>query len=103
MKSKRTIVIIISLIMLTLTAGIAVAQVSHGILDDVWWFVYSGRSSKLGSSQTGSHYIEVYNKNDYAVRIELNTNRGVQRVELDARETRHFNFTSGRVIKVVKL
>jgi hypothetical protein len=101
MKNKRVFVIGVTLILLALVATVAFAVESK---DGVFWVVIQGRSNRLGSSQSGTRYIEVYNDNDYPVRVTLNTNDGTINGDYDfaAKETKHFDATSGSVRRVVR-
>jgi len=98
MKNKRVLVIGIALILFALVVGAVFAADQK---DGVIWVVVNGRSNRLGSRQTSTHYTEFYNDNDYAVRANLQFNIITQSGDYDfaAKETKHFN-GSGRVSSV---
>ena len=68
MKNKRVLVLGVVLVLLALVATVVFA----GSKDGVYWAVIEGRSPRL--NQSTSMYTEVYNDNNYAVRVDLTMN-----------------------------
>jgi hypothetical protein len=92
MKNKRIAALGIALILLALVVGVAFA--ASGNKDGVLWVVIEGRSSRLGRDQPDhyKHYMEIYNSNDYAVRVVIGNagwNSQFDRY-LNAGETNHY-------------
>jgi hypothetical protein len=86
MKNKKILVVGVVLVLLALVAGVAFA--GKGIKDGVWYVVIEGKSGRIGSTHTG-YYMEVYNENDYRVRI-WSTGAFMGSRELNAKQTLHF-------------
>jgi flagellar basal body-associated protein FliL len=90
MKNKRVLVLGVALVLLALAATVAFAW---GQKDGVVYAVIEGQSPRL-IGQTTAMYTEVYNENDYAVRVDLSRtyNDDVlhRDVQLAAKQTKHF-------------
>jgi hypothetical protein len=93
MKNKKVLILGVALVFLALVAGVVFAQGRLGTLDGVTWATIEGKSSRLPSQST-THYTQVYNENDYAVRVDLSRlhNDDVLHsgVQFAAKETKDF-------------
>jgi hypothetical protein len=101
MKNKRVLVFGMVLVLLALVAGVAFA--AKGNVNGVIWVVIEGKSSRLGNSQRGKWYMEVYNSNNYRVIVNVTGVSGSGDVWFNAGETKHFEAgPSGCVVSVKK-
>jgi len=70
MKNKKIFVLGVALVFFAIVTGVVFAQSRMGTLDGVTWATLEGRSSRL-SNQSTTHYTQVYNENNYAVKVDL--------------------------------
>jgi hypothetical protein len=87
MRNKRSLVIGVALILLTLVAGTVFAATNLG---GVWWGVIEGKSPRFGSDQSTDFYLDIYNENNYRVTVYYTRGRGgSDSMSLEAGEERH--------------
>ena len=96
MRNKRVLVLGIALVLLASVVGIAFAS-WDGSVDRVYWKVIQGRSHLIGH-HSSNQFTEIYNANDYSVRVTINL--GVT-YEIAAGDTIHLGggWTVTRVVK----
>jgi len=91
MNKKRILVLVIALVLFTLVAGVVFAASE---MKGVIWVKINGRSSEL-RDQTASNYTEIYNDNNYAVKVRISrahTKNGDDNEPVfAAKQTRHYN------------
>jgi len=88
MKNKRILVIGIALVLFALVCGVVFAATNT---DGVIWAVIKGKSPRI--SQSHNSYVELYNSNNYAVKVKVVIDNKVlpeQIISLAAGETKHY-------------
>lgn len=88
MTNKKILIFGVALILLALIAGMAFAESN---INGVYWVVIKGNSTRVGEGASG-HYMEIYNSNNYAVRVTRRIGNGssiTEQHDVGANETIH--------------